>query len=295
MVVLIFRGRNRLSLFRAPADFVQSGKRFVRNAESKKLLYGLFAPLERRGIHFVEGNILVLLEKKPGLRPSAIVEIRVNPATLHDVLQVEIRLPVSYQIDFFDAQFCCILALPLPEGNIFLQIVNPDGPSWRKNRKIVHSSINLRLTQYAMGIFKSGVTPESLNEFSKGTLGEHLGIRFTVIGEDYLEATMPVESRTHQPMGLLHGGASVALAETLGSVAATLCVDPSRQYCVGLEINANHLKGVRSGFVKGTTRPIHIGKKTHVWEIRIVNEQNEMVCVSRITMAVLDKKPQEEK
>jgi 1,4-dihydroxy-2-naphthoyl-CoA hydrolase len=144
-----------------------------------------------------------------------------------------------------------------------------------------------------MGIFKSGVTPEALNEFSRGTLGEHLGIRFTTIGEDFLEATMPVESRTHQPMGLLHGGASVALAETLGSVAATLCVDDSRQFCVGLEINANHLRGVRSGLVRGTTKPIHIGKKTQVWEIKIVNEQNEMVCVSRITMAVLDKTKKE--
>lgn len=140
-----------------------------------------------------------------------------------------------------------------------------------------------------MGIFRSGVTPELLNNFSKGTLGEHLGISFTTIGEDFLEATMPVESRTHQPMGLLHGGASVALAETLGSVAAMLCVDETKHFCVGLEINANHLRGVRSGVVRGVTRPIHIGKKTHVWEIRITNESNEMVCISRITMAVLDK------
>jgi 1,4-dihydroxy-2-naphthoyl-CoA hydrolase len=144
-----------------------------------------------------------------------------------------------------------------------------------------------------MGIFKAGVTPEFLNAFSKNTLGEHLGIRFTTVGDDFLEATMPVESRTHQPMGLLHGGASVALAETLGSVAATLCVDNEKQFCVGLEINANHLRGVRSGVVTGSTRPIHIGKKTQVWEIRIVNEQNEMICISRITMAVLDKKNKE--
>lgn len=91
-------------------------------------------------------------------------------------------------------------------------------------------------------------------------------------------------------MGLLHGGASVVLAETLGSVGATLCVDQSRQFCVGLEINANHIKGVRNGFVTGVARPIHIGGKTQVWEIRISNEQSELVCVSRITMAVLDKK-----
>jgi 1,4-dihydroxy-2-naphthoyl-CoA hydrolase len=141
-----------------------------------------------------------------------------------------------------------------------------------------------------MGIFNAGVTVEMLNQFSRNTLSEQLGIVFTSIGEDSIEAKMPVDTRTHQPMGLLHGGASVALAETLGSVAAMLCVDPSRQYCVGLDINANHLRGVRSGLVTGITKPIHIGKKTQVWEIRITNEVNELICISRITMAVLDKK-----
>lgn len=119
---------------------------------------------------------------------------------------------------------------------------------------------------------------------------DHIGIEFTAIGDDFLEAKMPVDHRTHQPLGMLHGGASVALAETMGSVAATCCVDVTRQFCVGLEINANHLKSVRSGFVKGVTKAIHIGKKTQVWEIRIVNEQEELVCISRITLAVLDKK-----
>lgn len=118
----------------------------------------------------------------------------------------------------------------------------------------------------------------------------HLGIIFTEVGEDYIVARMPVDHRTHQPLGLLHGGASVALAETLGSVAAHICVDPDRQYCVGLEINANHIKGIRSGFVNGKTKPIHIGKKTQVWEIRISNDDEDLVCVSRITMAVIDKK-----
>lgn len=141
-----------------------------------------------------------------------------------------------------------------------------------------------------MAIFKAGITPALLNRWSPNTLAEQLGIEFTVVGEDHLEARMPVDRRTHQPLGLLHGGASVALAETLGSVAATLCVDETRQYCVGLEINANHLKGVREGFVTGVTRPIHIGKKTQVWEIRITSEQDELVCISRITLAVLDKK-----
>jgi 1,4-dihydroxy-2-naphthoyl-CoA hydrolase len=118
----------------------------------------------------------------------------------------------------------------------------------------------------------------------------HLGIEFTSIGEDYIEAKMPVDHRTHQPMGLLHGGASVALAETLGSVGASCCIDMSKSYCVGLEINANHIKSVRSGYVIGIAKPIHLGKKTQVWEIRITNEQKELVCISRITMAILDKK-----
>lgn len=118
----------------------------------------------------------------------------------------------------------------------------------------------------------------------------HLGITFTEVGEDFLVASMPVDHRTHQPLGLLHGGASVALAETLGSVAAHILVDPQAQYCVGLEINANHIKSIRSGFVFGRTTPIHVGKRTHVWEIRITNDQDELICISRITMAVIDKK-----
>lgn len=116
-----------------------------------------------------------------------------------------------------------------------------------------------------------------------------IGIEFTEIGKDWLTARMPVDPRTHQPYGLLHGGASVALAETLGSVAAHCCVDSSKQYVVGLEINANHLKGVRDGFVYGTARPVHVGRSTQVWEIKIVNEKKELVCISRITMAILSK------
>lgn len=141
-----------------------------------------------------------------------------------------------------------------------------------------------------MGVFLQKVTVEELNSLSKNTMLERIGIEFTQAGPDFIEATMPVDARTHQPFGLLHGGASVALAETLGSVAANYCVDPARQYCVGLDINANHLRAVRSGNVTGTTKPVHIGKKTQVWEIRIVNDQQELVCVSRITMAVLDRK-----
>lgn len=141
-----------------------------------------------------------------------------------------------------------------------------------------------------MSIFKNGVTLEVLNKLSHNTMAAHIGIVFTAIGEDFLEATMPVDSRTHQPFGLLHGGASVALAETMGSVAAHCCVDNTRQFCVGLEINANHIRGVSQGFVKGITKPLHIGKQTQVWETRIQNEEGKLVCVSRITMAVLDKK-----
>lgn len=140
-----------------------------------------------------------------------------------------------------------------------------------------------------MGVFKTDITLEGLNGLAKNTMAERIGIQFTAVGPDYLEAKMPVDSRTHQPFGLLHGGASVALAETLGSVAATCCVDMERQYCVGLEINANHVRSVRQGHVKGVARPIHIGRKTQVWEIRIMNENEALVCISRITLAVLDK------
>ena len=141
-----------------------------------------------------------------------------------------------------------------------------------------------------MGIFKEIATLDGLNKWSRNTLAERLGIEFTGIGDDYLEARMPVDDRTRQPLGLLHGGASVCLAETLGSVAATLCTDSTRFFCVGLEINANHVKGVREGFVKGITKPVHIGKQTQIWEIRLTNEAGELVCISRITLAVLEKK-----
>ena len=124
---------------------------------------------------------------------------------------------------------------------------------------------------------------------SANTLAGTLGIEFTEIGTDWLTARMPVDHRTLQPYGLLHGGASVALAETLGSIAAHCCIDGSKQYVVGLEINANHLKAVRNGFVYGTARPIHVGRSTQVWEIKITNEMKELVCISRITIAVLSR------
>lgn len=138
--------------------------------------------------------------------------------------------------------------------------------------------------------FRQNVDLDFLKEMGKNTMVEHLGIEFTRIGEDFLEATMPVDHRTKQPMGLLHGGANVVLAETLGSVASSLMVDQATHYCVGLEINANHLKAVTGGTVRGITKAIHVGRKTQVWEIKIYSEQEELSCISRITMAVLEKK-----
>jgi 1,4-dihydroxy-2-naphthoyl-CoA hydrolase len=137
-------------------------------------------------------------------------------------------------------------------------------------------------------MIKNAFTLEQLNGLSKNTLVDHLVFEITELTDDYIKATMPVDERTVQPMGLLHGGASVVLAETLGSLGATTKVDMSKQYCVGLDINANHIKSARSGLVEGIAKPIHIGKKTQVWEINITNEAKELVCVSRITMAVID-------
>ena len=141
-----------------------------------------------------------------------------------------------------------------------------------------------------MAIWRIETTPEVLRERARNTLAEHLGIRVTEIGPDYLRATMPVNPHTHQPMGILHGGASVALAESVGSVAANLCVDIEKYVCVGQEINANHLRPVSSGLVIGTARPFHIGGRSHVWGIEIRDQQDKLVCVSRLTMAVVERK-----
>ncbi|MCW4456126.1 hotdog fold thioesterase [Flavobacterium sp. MXW15] len=136
-------------------------------------------------------------------------------------------------------------------------------------------------------VFRQPVDIDSLNALGRGTLIEHLGIVFTGAGDDWLRATMPVDARTRQPYGLLHGGASVVLAETLGSSAGNLCVDPASHVCVGLEINANHLRAVRAGVVVGTARALHVGRSTQVWEIGIENEAGKPVCVSRLTLAVV--------
>ncbi len=138
-----------------------------------------------------------------------------------------------------------------------------------------------------MAIWNTKPTIESLSERSKGTLVEHIGIEFLEIGEDYIKAKMPVDQRTIQPYGILHGGASLVLAETLGSVAATLCLDTRKERCVGLEINANHVRPVSTGYVFGVTRPIHTGRTTHIWEIEITDQDSNLVCVSRLTLAVV--------
>ena len=137
-------------------------------------------------------------------------------------------------------------------------------------------------------MFKDNIDLEVFKEMSKNTIGEHIGIEFLEKGSDYLTARMPVDHRTKQPFGLLHGGASVVLAETLGSIASVLCLDdPQTQKAVGLEINANHLRAVTEGWVYGKVTAIHIGRRTHIWDIKITNEEGQLVCVSRLTVAIV--------
>jgi 1,4-dihydroxy-2-naphthoyl-CoA hydrolase len=138
-----------------------------------------------------------------------------------------------------------------------------------------------------MNIWHSTPTLEVLHESTRNTLSEHLGIRYTEIGPDYLRATMPVDNHTQQPAGVLHGGASVALAESLGSVGANLCIDRKTHMCVGQEVNANHLRPVATGLVTATARPYHVGTRSQVWHIEIRDANDKLVCVSRLTMAVL--------
>jgi 1,4-dihydroxy-2-naphthoyl-CoA hydrolase len=135
--------------------------------------------------------------------------------------------------------------------------------------------------------FNPGTTVSQIQAHVPGTMGSVLGIELTEIGENFLKARMPVDERTIQPYGLLHGGASAALAETLGSVGSAYVIDQTKYYCVGLEINANHVRGVRDGFVYGTATPLHLGRTTHVWDIRIHDEREKLVCVSRLTVAIV--------
>ena len=139
-----------------------------------------------------------------------------------------------------------------------------------------------------MSIWFRLYTLDEIQSYSRGSMVEHLDLRFTEIGPDFLRGTLPVDGRTTQPFGLLHGGASVVLAETLGSVAASHCVDLERFHCVGLEINANHLRPARSGRVTGTARPVHLGRRSRVWQIRLEDEAGKLTCVSRLTVSVLD-------
>jgi len=138
-----------------------------------------------------------------------------------------------------------------------------------------------------MSIWQSVRTLDALNASSENTMIRHLDIVFIEIGDDFVRATMPVDERTRQPYGLLHGGASVVLAETLGSVGATMCVDGAKYLCVGQEINANHVRSIRQGRVTGTARPAHIGGRTQVWTIELVNEAGDLLCIARLTIAVV--------
>ncbi|MGB5984896.1 MAG: hotdog fold thioesterase [Desulfobacterales bacterium] len=137
-----------------------------------------------------------------------------------------------------------------------------------------------------MSIWKTQLTPHQAQEFARNTMVDQLDMRIVEIGDDYVKGTMPVDHRTRQPYGLLHGGASVALAETLGSFAAHMAVEPECR-CVGLEINANHLRSKKQGLVTGIARPVHLGRSTQIWDIRITDEAERLICISRLTLAVL--------
>lgn len=137
--------------------------------------------------------------------------------------------------------------------------------------------------------FNQQLSVADLQPLGANTLGDHLGMRFVEIGDDYIRASMPVDHRTHQPMGLLHGGASVALAETVGSIASYCVVDHQKYFCVGMEVNANHLRSVRSGEVIATCKPLHLGTSTHVWDIQLHDTNGKLICVSRLTVAVRKK------
>jgi 1,4-dihydroxy-2-naphthoyl-CoA hydrolase len=138
--------------------------------------------------------------------------------------------------------------------------------------------------------FNKSITLGDIMQLGEGTMSDYLGMEWVEIGEDFLRLRMPVNEKTRQPYGLLHGGASCVLAETLGSVASALVIDRESYLCVGIEINANHVKGIKEGYVTGICTPLHLGKTTHVWDIKMVDEQERLVCVSRLTVAILKKK-----
>ena len=137
--------------------------------------------------------------------------------------------------------------------------------------------------------FKKSLKLTDLAPFGAGTMSEHLGMEWTEIGDDFLKIRMPVDNRTKQPYGLLHGGASCALAETVGSIASHLVIDANKFICVGLEINANHIRSARQGYVTGVATPLHLGATTHVWDVKIYDELEKLICISRLTVAILSK------
>lgn len=141
-----------------------------------------------------------------------------------------------------------------------------------------------------MAIWKTEVDINVLQQHRKNTLVEHLGIEYLEIGDDFVKARMPVDDRTRQPLGLLHGGAHVALAESIGSMAANMCLDNSKEYALGLDINSNHIRSVKEGFVIGIAKPVHLGGKTQIWEIKIYDEKDRLLNISRLTMIVLSYK-----
>jgi 1,4-dihydroxy-2-naphthoyl-CoA hydrolase len=142
---------------------------------------------------------------------------------------------------------------------------------------------------FHLPMFNKNITLENVKDLDQNTIAALIGIEYVAIGDNYVIARMPVDARTHQPFGILHGGASVVLAETVGSMASFMCLpDPMKQRSVGLDINANHIRAVKSGWVYAKATPIHIGRTTHVWEIKITTEDDKLVCISRLTMAVID-------
>jgi 1,4-dihydroxy-2-naphthoyl-CoA hydrolase len=160
----------------------------------------------------------------------------------------------------------------------------------RERANVARYSARRKKKEPDVSIWKQIADLDRINAWNGGSMVEHLGMRVTEVGDDYLRGTMPVDARTKQPFGLLHGGASVALAESLGSLAGTMCVDATQQMAVGLDINANHVRAVTEGVVTGTARPLHIGRNTQVWEIRIEDEQGRLVCISRLTLAIVPRR-----
>lgn len=137
--------------------------------------------------------------------------------------------------------------------------------------------------------FNKNLSLPDIKPLGPNTMGEHLGMEWVAVGNDFLKMRMPVDDRTKQPYGLLHGGASCALAETVGSIASHFIIDPEKFICVGLEINANHVRSVKSGYVTATCTPLHIGASTHVWDIKINDDKEKLICISRLTVAILKK------